>query len=351
MTIFRNAKSILTNIVHDNRFTPEDVPVFENKLFFDGDQRRVDLERFAVLLFLSTVIAAYGVLGDSTATVIGAMIIAPLMTPIMATAAGLVMGDMRRAGRSFLTVVAGVTGVIFTAWLISSFLNTTVVSYSTNTQIISRISPSLTDLAVALASGAAGAFAMSRSDVADTLPGVAISIALVPPLCVVGIGLSGGQWGVAWGAMLLFLTNFLSILLTGGGVLALLGLSKASTQELTGTARRQAFIYIVIGTLLVSFPLAATSIRVGVDSLNELRTQQFAQNWLAQTDFELTKVNADGNEIELIISGSGDLPPLPELGEDLEAIMNSDIQLELRVLSAETIHYPEVAPGEASRLD
>jgi hypothetical protein len=70
---------------------PEDLPQFEAKLFFEGAKRRVNLERFAVLLFLSTVIATYGVLGDSTATVIGAMIIAPLMTPIMATAAGLVM--------------------------------------------------------------------------------------------------------------------------------------------------------------------------------------------------------------------------------------------------------------------
>ena len=61
---------ILRNIVDDNKFTPEDVPPFEAKLFFPGAKRRINLERFAVLLFLSTVIAAYGVLGDSTATVI-----------------------------------------------------------------------------------------------------------------------------------------------------------------------------------------------------------------------------------------------------------------------------------------
>ena len=73
---------VLRNIVDDNKFTPEDLPKFEGKLFFEGAKRRVNLERFAVLLFLSTVIATYGVLGDSTATVIGAMIIAPLMTPL-----------------------------------------------------------------------------------------------------------------------------------------------------------------------------------------------------------------------------------------------------------------------------
>ena len=156
------------------------------------------------------------------------------MIPIMATAAGLVMGDMKRAGHSFLVVAAGVAGTIGLAWIIGTF-HIDVISFTTNSQITGRVSPSLIDLSVALASGVAGAFAMSRDDVANSLPGVAISISLVPPLAVVGISLSQAQWDVAWGAMLLFLTNFLSILLAGGGTLALLGLSAASTEELTET--------------------------------------------------------------------------------------------------------------------
>jgi uncharacterized hydrophobic protein (TIGR00271 family) len=332
---------LFRNIVDDNKFTPEDVPPFEDKLFFEGAKRRVNLERFVVLLFLSTVIATYGVLGDSTATIIGAMIIAPLMIPIMATAAGLVMGDMGRAGRSFLRVVGGVAGVIFTAWFIGSFLNATVVSYTTNSAITGRISPSLTDLAVALASGAAGAFAMSRADVADSLPGVAISISLVPPLCVVGIGLSEGEWSVATGAMLLFLTNFLSILLAGGGVLALLGLSAASTKELTGTARRKAFIYIAIGALLVAIPLAATSIRVATETTAELQTQRFVQLWLDQTDFRVTKVEADGRNLNVLINGSGDLPAVDELGANLQSAIGPKVNMKMRVVPSETLLYPE----------
>ena len=331
---------IFRNIVDDNKFTPEDVPPFEDKLFFEGDKRRVNLERFAVLLFLSTVIATYGVLGDSTATIIGAMIIAPLMIPIMGTAAGLVMGDMGRAGRSFLRVVGGVVGVVFTAWIIGSFLNPTVVSYTTNSAITGRISPSLTDLMIALASGAAGAFAMSRSDVADSLPGVAISISLVPPLCVVGIGLSGGEWSIASGAMLLFLTNFLSILLAGGGVLALLGLSAASTRELTGSTRRRAFISIAVGALLVAIPLAATSVRVATETTAELQTQKLAQLWLDETDYRLTRVDADGQNLAVLINGSGDLPDLDELATDLQSAIGPTIKVVIRVVPSETLLYP-----------
>jgi uncharacterized hydrophobic protein (TIGR00271 family) len=332
---------LLSNIVEDNRFTPEDLPKFEAKLFFEGAKRRVNTERFAVLLFLSTVIATYGVLGDSTATVIGAMIIAPLMTPIMATAAGLVMGDMGRAGRAFITVVLGVAGVIALAWFIGT-LHLGVISFTTNSQITARVSPRLIDLAVALASGVAGAFAMSRDDVADSLPGVAISIALVPPLAVVGISLSQAEWIFAVGAMLLFLTNFLSILLAGGGTLALLGLSAASTKELVGSSRRKAFTYVAIGTMLVAVPLAVTTFRVANESYAELQAKLFSQQWLAETDFEVIQIEADNNQIEIVVTGPGEPPPLPDLGTKLKSVVDEGVVVKLKVVPALQKLFPEL---------
>lgn len=330
---------LLSNIVHDNKFTVEDVPKFEAKLFFEGAKRRKDLEQFTVLLFLSTVIATYGVLGDSTATVIGAMIIAPLMRPIMATAAALVTGRFDRAIRSSLIVGAGVAGVIGVAWLLSLTNLTTVISFSTNSQITGRISPRLIDLYAALASGAAGAFAMSREDVADSLPGVAISISLVPPLCVVGVGLSQGEWMAAYGALLLFMTNFLSILLAGGGTLALLGLGAAATKELRKEARRRAFMFIAVGVVIVAIPLAATSIQVARESFAELITRNLAQNWLEQTDYEVVRVEANGNQIELIINGSGDPPSLSELGDQVGASLDRLFELNLITIPSETESY------------
>jgi len=194
--------SVLSEIFRDNKFRTDDLPGFEAKLFFEGVRQRPYLVKFFVLLFLSTVIAAYGVLNDSTATVIGAMIVAPLMTPIMATAAALVMGAIDRSVKSLLLVGAGMVMVIALSWLIGVSYSG-VISFSQNTQIVARVSPRTTDLMIALASGAAGAFAFSRDDIADSLPGVAIAISLVPPLGVVGISLSQGQWVSAWGAMLL----------------------------------------------------------------------------------------------------------------------------------------------------
>src|SRR5262245_10570380 len=212
---------LLDRLLRENRFTPELVPPFERKLFFEGARRRPYLERFGVLLCLSVVIATMGFLGDSTATVIGAMIVAPLMTPIMATAAALVIGRLDRAAASALLVLAGVAAVVGLSW-VAGLLYTGVIDFETNSQLAARIAPRTIDLVAALASGAAGAFCMSREDVADSLPGVAIAISLVPPLCVVGLALAVGEWGAASGALLLFVTNALAILLAGGGVLAAL---------------------------------------------------------------------------------------------------------------------------------
>ena len=97
--------------------------------------------------------------------------------------------------RSGLIVTAGVAGVSGVSWILTTLNVTAVISFDTNSQITGRISPRLIDLYAALASGAAGAFAMSREDIADSLPGVAISISLVPPVCVVGVGLSEGDLG------------------------------------------------------------------------------------------------------------------------------------------------------------
>ena len=330
---------LLSNIVQDNKFTPEDVPVFEAKLFFEGAKRRKDLEQFAVLLFLSAVIATYGVMGDSVATVIGAMIIAPLMRPIMATAAALVTGRFDRAIRSSLIVVFGVLGVIGLSWLLSAANFTTVISMETNSQITGRISPRLIDLYAALASGAAGAFAMSRDDVADSLPGVAISISLVPPLCVVGVALSEADLVAAWGALLLFVTNFLSILLAGGGVLALLGLGAAATKELRGKARRRAFTLIALGVVLVAIPLAATSFRVARESILEAVTKRVATRWVADKNYRVTRVEANGSQIDVLLNGSGEQPDWAELRTDLTSTVNRPITLKLIILPSEQIIY------------
>jgi uncharacterized hydrophobic protein (TIGR00271 family) len=335
--------SVVTSMVRESTFTPANFSRLEGKLFFDGAKRRQQLEQFSVLLFLASIIATMGVLGDSTATVIGAMIISPLMMPIMATAAALVMGQMGRAGRSFLTVVLGVAAVIALSFFLALCHNLVIggmVNFAVNSQVLGRISPRVIDLVAALASGTAGAFCMSREDISDSLAGVAISISLVPPLCVVGISLQGGQRAAAEGAFLLFITNFLSILLAGGGVLMLLGLGRAATHDVKGKARRNAFIAIGLSVLIVTVPLAITGSRIATDTRAQVVSTEVVGAWLAKTDYKIRDIQASGSQINIIIIGHGDPPVFADLVADLKGKLQRPVKLNLDIIPSTSMTTP-----------
>ena len=180
---------------------------------------------YYLLLFLSGAIATFGLLSGSSATVIGAMIVAPLMGPITGMAFALIMANRRLLKRSALSVVLGSLLTIATATIIAHMTGIA----SLTGEILARTQPNLMDLGVALAAGAAGALAKSRRGIADALPGVAIAVALVPPLSVIGIGIAFGSSKVFWGALLLFLTNLVGIIFSGG--LVFLALRYGSLQR------------------------------------------------------------------------------------------------------------------------
>ncbi|MGB1621663.1 MAG: TIGR00341 family protein [Synechococcus sp.] len=177
---------------------------------------------FFVLLISSGVIASLGLISNSTAVVIGAMIVAPLMDPILSLSFGIAVADGRLIRRSAVTVLLGVIGVILTSALISLCLGVSHVQ----SEITARTSPNLIDLGIAIAAAVAGSFAMTRERLSSSIAGVAIAVALVPPLCVCGIGLTLGSemvavFGrgtvagltnqIAEGSFLLFLANLIGI--------------------------------------------------------------------------------------------------------------------------------------------
>ncbi|MEZ5127876.1 MAG: DUF389 domain-containing protein [Micropruina glycogenica] len=188
---------------HRWRVAPSDVERMLGKLHLtEGSDNRLKLSAFWVLIVLSTVIATAGVIADSTATVIGAMIVAPLLTPILGTALSVVLAQRRLIVVNLGMVIAGALSVVVIAHLLG-LTNQTPLVADTNSQIAARVGPRLIDLMAALATGVVGAFAMVRADISDTLPGVAIAISLVPSLAVVGLTLESGAPEQALGALLL----------------------------------------------------------------------------------------------------------------------------------------------------
>ena len=140
---------------------------------------------FFVLLIAATIIATFGLIDNSAAVVIGAMIIAPLMDPIVSLAFGIATYNKKLIGQSITLIALGTLIAVITSGFIYQILGINFI----DNQILSRTSPNLIDLSVAIAAGMIGAFAQSRSKIASSMAGVAIAVALVPPLCVTGIGL------------------------------------------------------------------------------------------------------------------------------------------------------------------
>lgn len=318
------------------RFDPDYLQAFEAKMFIEGPRTGRLLANFFVLLLLATVIATYGVISGSTATVIGAMIVAPLMGPIMATAAAVVMGSSRRALRSLGLVAAGVAAVILLSIVLTWMVPDVTISFTENGEIASRISPGLYALLTALGAGAAGAFIIGREEIADSMGGVAIAISLVPPLCVVGIALAQGEWGAAGGAMLLFLTNFFAILLAGGLVFMLSGLGRLAWTDSQTRMRRGAFALIIVATLLIVIPLSLTAYQAVSNALDSQEATGVTNQWLAGTTHRAVSVHVNDRLVVVTVEGTGELRPLKELADGLATTLDRPVLVNLRVIPTQS---------------
>ncbi|MFS6826865.1 DUF389 domain-containing protein [Cyanobium sp. ATX-6F1] len=173
---------------------------------------------FVVLTVGASLIATLGLLANSPGVVIGAMVVAPWIMPLQAMAFEILRGRVGMLLRAFRTLMLGV--VICVA--LSMGLGALVAFPSFGTEVINRTSPNLLDLGVALAAGAVAMYAKLRKEAISALAGLAIAVALVPPMCVVGLLLSAGQRTEAYGALLLFATNLLGIMVGAMAALATL---------------------------------------------------------------------------------------------------------------------------------
>ncbi len=300
-------RAMLTRIAGTRRTLPE----LQDELFLDlGDVSR-KLSRFWVLLVLAAIIATAGILTESTATVIGAMIVAPLGTPIMGIGLAVVIGDARQLWRSAALVLSGAVLVVllavFLAWLLPE-----LQPLASNGQVTSRTSPGVIDLLAAVATGFAGAYGLARKDVSDVMPGVAIAISLVPPLAVVGITAAAGDWGSASGAFLLFASNVVAMVLAGTILLTLYGYHHEA-QRAPGFRKRPAYVVIAVSLVLILVPLGLTTAQTAREQLWLSRASAAAEAWTAERGYVLRDVSFDGPDLHVMIEGTGPEPSSSQL--------------------------------------
>ena len=288
-----------------NTVVPADIERMTDALYIEGPWRSRKSTKFWILLVLAAIIATAGVMADSTATVIGAMIVAPLMTPILGTALAVVLADRRHVVRSVLLIIGGAL-VVIAIGLVLGFLGSPLDAFASNGQVAGRIHPKLIDLVAALATGTVGAFALVRSDISDTLPGVAIAISLVPPLAVVGLLLSVQRYADAAGAGLLFATNVAAIIATGAVVLLAYRIRDVARSGglPVGDLRGRSLVVVGALVIIVAIPLTAGTVSVALDQLLASRAQPLAETWASQNRWLLSNLVAQDGDVVVTALGS-----------------------------------------------
>ncbi|MZK52119.1 TIGR00341 family protein [Clostridium beijerinckii] len=224
----------------------------KRKLVYDSIKMESSIGvTYFLLVILAAVVATLGLLTNSTAVIIGAMLISPIMSPIIGMSFSMTLGDSKMFSRSIKGIILGTVVAI----TVSVFITLFIPSRSLTPEILSRTKPTIIDLVIALASGAAGAYTMCHKKESSVIPGVAIATALMPPLCVVGTGLVQNEYAVAFGGFLLFLTNLIAINLASALVFKLSGFT--TKDEIDKSEKHQTILKMNQRRLLISITVFA----------------------------------------------------------------------------------------------
>jgi uncharacterized hydrophobic protein (TIGR00271 family) len=218
---------------------------------------------YVALMVLSTMLATIGLYLDSAAVLIGAMLLAPLMAPIVSLAMGILRGEVELTRKSVTKIIIG----MFIALSSSALVTFLFPDKPITGEMQNRLNPTLLDLAVAIISGVAAAYSKSYKEIIQSLAGVAIAVALVPPLAVAGTGLGRGDLHFFWQAFLLFSTNLFGIVFAATFTFKVLGYTAAIQN------RRSIWIVCIL-LALISIPLYLSYHRIVDKRLFEKSWQQ-----------------------------------------------------------------------------
>lgn len=305
---------------------------------------------FLLLVTLSCSIATLGLITDSPAVIIGAMLVAPLMSPIIGIGLASITGDARMLRNAISALIRGAVLAVVLSALVT-IVNTYLPIVSLHTlpgEVVARTRPTPIDLVIALAGGLAAAYAMTQPNLSAALPGVAIATALMPPLCTIGIGLALGRWDVAGGALLLFTTNTVTIAFAAVLVFFLRGFGIGLAEGEHRLPR--SLLLSATLTLLMFVPLNFLSVQFFQEAADNRRVNDVVKTAVQQMNgSELTEMqilrNGDALDMDLTIQTSNRLTysQVVDLQEAIVKALDRPVSLKVNEIIAERLD-PLVPP-------
>jgi uncharacterized hydrophobic protein (TIGR00271 family) len=298
--------------------------VLEDLFVFGKENQGPFLVRMTVLLVLSTIIATAGLLSDSAAVVIGAMLVAPMMNPVLAAAGAVVMGWSKRFyGAIWLVLSMGVGAIVLSGFI--TLLSPDIVFIPE--QVLARTRPTFYDLLIALAAGSAGAYTITRKE-SGAIPGVAVAVALLPPLASAGVLIMTGEFELAVRAVVLFFTNLVAMVLAAALTFMACGVSPASARRHSaGFIQSKLWLFALL-VLAISIPLFFYSEKIIFNAHYRAARSESLQTWLRENDLTLVNVEIllENRIVYLALEGPNPPVRIKSLFEDLmrEAELEDD---------------------------
>lgn len=295
---------------------------------------------FYLLVVLSCSIATFGLVTDSPAVIIGAMLVAPLMSPILGLSLASVAGEQKLFRDAVTALIQGAALAVLLSTLLGWLSHEAPFGVLSELpgEVISRTRPTPFDLGIALAGGAVAAYALARPNISAAVAGVAIATALMPPLCTVGIGIALQDGAVSLGALLLFLTNLSAISLAGVTVFALLGFRPGHMED-TWRGIPRSVLVAALSVALISIPVIGISLSFVQEASLARRVREVvatqAAAMMGAEVIDLTITPVDGT-LNLLAMVRAERPPLYEevvaLQSTIAEILQRSVALRLEVV-------------------
>lgn len=308
----------------------------ESLVTFAQDKSRLSFE-YLLLVIFSSVITSLGLILDNVAVIVGGMVIAPVLGPILAITIGIVLGDTSLIRRG---IAAEFTAIVF-AILVGVIFGSFIPNVEITNSLRIRMFPTLADLLIAMAAGAAGAYTLIKGQLESGLVGVMVAASLLPVMSTIGIGISMGNQTMIIGPFLLLVGNYLSLLLANILVFYFKGLKpQIWYKHKADKIIRKSLLLIIIAVILLSIPLGFLTIyQFFIEKPADIIKSTIRQHLLNKWDYRIEKIEINGSLVNVYIYAEKEIKEdlLTGIKQEIETRLAKEYNINFKIIPVEEI--------------
>lgn len=310
----------------------------ESLITFAHSKSQVNME-YLLLVVFSAVITSLGLILDNVAVIVGGMVIAPVLGPILAVTIGIVLGDRSLIKKGIGAEILAIAFAILVGVMFGLFLPDVGITDSLRT----RMYPTLADLFIALAAGAAGAYSMIKGQLESGLVGVMVAASLLPVMSTIGIGISFGNRAMILGPSLLLAGNYLSLTLANVVVFYVEGLKpQIWYKHKADRIVKKSLVFIIIAVVLLSVPLGIITVyQFYAEKPNEIIKKTIRENLVEDWNYRIESIEIKGNLIIVYIYAEDEIADdlMTGIKNQIENRLAREYSINFKIIPVKKLRY------------